>query len=172
MYEQQIFPLITQEVRRRLFEESVSRVKKCLNMLSEDQVWARPNDSLVSIGNLVLHCMGNARQWLGTGLGGLQDNRKRDDEFEQKGPIPTSHLIDMLEDLEEELEGVLQKLSPEDLVKPIRIQGFEENGMSILIHVIEHFSYHVGQISVHTKLLLNTDLGYYDSLDLNITGSK
>jgi len=39
---------------------------------------------------------------------------------------------------------------------------------SILIHVIEHFSYHVGQIAYLGKLITDRDLGFYEGMDLAV----
>ncbi len=50
------------------------------------------------------------------------------------------------------------------------MQGFEETGTAILLHVVEHFSYHTGQITLHTKLMLDADTGYYAGADLNAKG--
>jgi len=36
--------------------------------------------------------------------------------------------------------------------------------------VIEHFTYHTGQISLAVKLRKNMDLGYYAGRDLNAKG--
>ncbi len=49
------------------------------------------------------------------------------------------------------------------------VQCFEETGVGIIIHVIEHFSYHTGQIALLTKLLTNKDTQFYEDLDLNKT---
>jgi uncharacterized damage-inducible protein DinB len=126
----------------------------------------------VSVGNLTLHCMGNARQWIGAALGGLPDERKREQEFGLHEGPEASALIDMLDTLQMELEEVIDKLSTEDLEKKYHIQGFEENGLAVLVHVVEHCSYHTGQISWFTKLLLDTELNYYDKNNLNDTISE
>jgi uncharacterized damage-inducible protein DinB len=47
------------------------------------------------------------------------------------------------------------------------IQGFTVTGFSILIHVIEHFSYHTGQITTLTKWLTKQDTSFYGGIDLN-----
>lgn len=171
MSEQQYLDQIRDEVSRRLFDESIPRIKKCMRMLSVEQIWQRPNESLVSIGNLTLHCIGNARQWIGSTLGGLPDNRVRDAEFEETGPIPMHLLEEKLDQLEQDLRQILAGLDSDAVLNSYNVQGFDETGISILIHVVEHFSYHVGQISWFTKLLLNTDLEYYGGMNLNITGT-
>ena len=78
----------------------------------------------------------------------------------------------MIADLEETLASVreiLHRLTPEDLEKDYEVQGFRESGISILIHVTEHFSYHVGQITYSTKSMKNMDMGYYAGQDLDKT---
>ena len=37
------------------------------------------------------------------------------------------------------------------------------------VHVVEHFSYHVGQITYIAKSRKAVDLGYYAGVDLNVT---
>lgn len=159
--------LLINQVRIRLFEESVPRIKKCLNELTEDEVWQQPNDNLSSIGNLVLHLCGNVTQWIGTGLGNQPDNRQRDKEFMPQSSIPKAQLVAKLDALEMNTLTVLNELTEAQLLATHTVQGFTETGVSILVHVIEHFSYHTGQITWHTKLLKNKDLGYYSTHDLN-----
>lgn len=160
--------LLLEEVRRRLFQESWPRLKQCLALLSEEEIWARPNPASNSAGNLVLHLCGNARQWIVSGLGGAPDDRRRDREFAETGPLPRAHLLDLLDRLEPDILEVLNRLSEEDLLKTYTIQGFQENGISVLVHVVEHFSYHVGQVSYLVKAKKNLDLNYYGGLDLNV----
>ena len=160
------------EVRRRLVNESVPRLKKCLGLLSEQEVWRRPNDSTVSVGNLILHLCGNLRQWVLSGLGNAPDWRARQSEFDEPGPIPTVQLVAALDQVMNDVERLLERLSPDDLLTEHTVQGFRETGVAVLIHVVEHFSYHVGQISWSVKVLKDIDLGYYDGVDLDATGPE
>lgn len=162
---------IIQESKRRMLEESVTRIKKCLHLLHEDEIWYRPNEHTVSIGNLVLHLCGNARQWILSGIGGQQDHRRRNEEFSEEGPIPTSKLLNDLNQLMIEVEKVLDQMTPEQLMKKRKVQGFDETGIGIIIHVVEHFSYHTGQIVYYVKSKKNIDLGLYSGVDLNQTSS-
>lgn len=162
--------LLVQEVRRRLIEESIPRIKKCLAELNTEEVWYRPNDNSNSVGNLVLHLCGNVRQWLLSGLGGYPDHRNRQQEFDERGPFPTSILIRHLDELMEEAEKVLNKLTAEQLLQTFEIQGFRETGVSILVHVVEHFSYHTGQITYYVKWRKNINTDYYRGINLNVIG--
>ena len=65
---------------------------------------------------------------------------------------------------------VIGGLSTKDLTRSWNVQGFQESGLAIVLHVVEHFSYHVGQITLHTKLLKDVDTGYYAGQDLQRKG--
>jgi uncharacterized damage-inducible protein DinB len=162
--------LLVREVRRRLVEESVPRIKKCLAELTTEEIWYRPNENSNSVGNLVLHLCGNVRQWLLGGLGGYTDNRNRQQEFDERGPFPTSVLVRHLDELVEEVEKVLHKLNVEKILQPVEIQGFKENGVSVLVHVVEHFSYHTGQITYYVKWRKDINTQYYGGMNLNAVG--
>ena len=40
--------------------------------------------------------------------------------------------------------------------------------VEIVLHVVEHYSYHTGQIAFWTKLLKDKDLGFYSGMDLTV----
>ena len=66
-----------------------------------------------------------------------------------------------------EVEQILNSTSTNDLLKIRNVQGYQESGLSILVHVTEHFSYHVGQMTYIVKMLKNMDMAYYAGHDLN-----
>ncbi len=155
------------ESKRRLFKDSMPRIRKCLAELSEEEIWHRPNAEVVSVGNLVLHLCGNVRQNIVSGLGGAPDDRVRDREFAEAGPLPAADLLARLDAVMADVDSALDRLDPESLLDIRRVQGFEESALSILVHVVEHFSYHVGQITYVVKAGKAIDLGYYAGYDLN-----
>jgi len=158
---------ILAETRRRLFKDFMPRIRKCLAHLSAEEIWHRPNAEVVSVGNLILHLCGNVRQNIVSGLGGAPDDRVRDREFSEPGPLPAAELLARLDDLMADVDRALDRLDPARLLELYRVQGFEETAVSILVHVIEHFSYHVGQITYYVKTRKAVDLGYYAGVDLN-----
>jgi uncharacterized damage-inducible protein DinB len=161
---------LLRESRRRLLEESLPRIRTCLAQMTVDEIWARPNEQTVSAGNLVLHLAGNVRQYVVATLGGLPDVRERQAEFDEKGPIPTADLLARLERATAEAAAVIDRLDSAMLLRSYRVQGFVESGLSILVHVVEHFSYHTGQIAYIVKSRKNVDLGFYRGKDLNRLG--
>ena len=64
---------------------------------------------------------------------------------------------------------ILERVDQEEIVRST-FQGFVESGLSILVHVVEHFSYHTGQIAYIVKSRKNIDLGFYRGRDLNQRG--
>jgi uncharacterized damage-inducible protein DinB len=170
----ELVPLVRTEAVRRL-RESQERIHKCLGLLSEAQVWQRPNAHVVSVGNLVLHLCGNIGQYINSTLGGRPDRRRRDDEFSAgdeehaNAAITKKELLERFDAVLAYAFDVINGLGEEQLVQEWSVQGFRESGLAIVIHVVEHASYHTGQISLHVKLRLDLDLGYYAGQDLNIT---
>ncbi|MEO8590358.1 MAG: DinB family protein [Flavobacteriales bacterium] len=164
---------LAEEVRReavRRLEEGRGRIRACVARLNEDQLWHRPNAHVVGVGNLVLHLAGNVGQWINATLGGEPDQRQRADEFNETGPFPASDLLERLDRTLDRAVIVIKSLAAEDLVRIWAVQGFQETGVAIVLHVVEHFSYHTGQITLHTKLLLDVDTGYYAGHDLDAKG--
>ena len=47
-----------------------------------------------------------------------------------------------------------------------KVQGFSFSGLGVVLHAVEHFSYHVGQIAFWVKQLHAEDLGFYAQHDL------
>ena len=167
MPDAEIGAALIRESRRRLLDESLPRIRKCLAQLTVDEIWFRPNEQTVSVGNLVLHLAGNVRQYIIATLGGAADVRERQKEFDVTGPMATADLLDRLEQAMAEVSSVLDRLDPATLLQTHRVQGFVESGLSILVHVVEHFSYHTGQIAYIVKSRKNVDLGFYRGKDLN-----
>src|SRR5262252_6600641 len=77
-------------------EKHLQRIVRCLQLLSEEEIWRRPNSASNTAGNIVLHLCGNVRQWVISGVGGAPDVRERDKEFAENGPIERQNLIESL----------------------------------------------------------------------------
>lgn len=152
--------LITKQAEHIMREVYLPRIVRCLEELSPEQIWWRPNPASNSVGNLVLHLMGNVRQWIMGGLGGAPDVRERDKEFAERGPLPRRVLVGRLRRTVKEACRVLRKLSAEDLAHDYSIQGFRVRGFAAAFHVAEHFSHHAGQIILMTKMLTGRDLEF------------
>jgi uncharacterized damage-inducible protein DinB len=145
---------------RSYFDKYLPRIVRCLQLLSEKEIWWRPNSASNSAGNIVLHLCGNVRQWIISGLGGAPDVRQRDREFAERGPIPRRVLIAQLHKTIEKACRTIDRISAEALWHEFTIQGYRVSGLTAIAHVYEHFSHHAGQIIYLTKLKRGKDLRF------------
>jgi len=156
---------IGQSIHR--MEMNTPKIIKCLDQLTEQQIWMRPNEASNSIGNIMLHLCGNIRQYVISALGEQTDIRERDKEFAAQGGLTKAELISKLDSTVQHAVKVIRNASEHQLMKIFSVQGFTYSGVGIVVHVTEHYSYHAGQIIFWTKLLTGQDLGFYANVDLN-----
>jgi uncharacterized damage-inducible protein DinB len=154
------------EVDRRL-NEGATRVETCLAMISRDELWQKPGEQLVSIGNLVNHMCGNISQWVLGGLGGEDYVRQREREFTDITGEQPDALAFRLRETVDRARAVVAGLAESEIEREYTVQGFRETGVGMLIHAVEHLSYHVGQITFYVKLIKGVDVGYYRGVDLD-----
>jgi len=138
------------------------KIERCLERLTDEQIWWRANEESNSIGNLILHLCGNARQWIVSGIGSEPDARERDAEFEQRDVIPRDELLTLLRSTLSDVEQTLRRLDPGTVLESRKIQGKDVEILEAVFHVTEHFSMHTGQIIMLTKMLIASDLRFYD----------
>lgn len=148
-------------------DENMRMVRKSFELLKEEDLWEKPNAASNSMGNLIVHLCGNMTQYVLAGLGGKEDQRRRDEEFTIKGGLNKAALMAKLSRVTDEVKEEIKGLTEEQLTRHYRVQGFDLSGTGILLHVVEHFSYHTGQIAFWVKLMKNRDLKFYEGFDLN-----
>ena len=101
--------------RRYLKEEYFPKIRRSVEELSPEDIWWRPNEGSNSIGNLILHLAGNARQWIVAGIGGAPDLRERQGAVDRREGLTGDELLEILWETLEEVDGVLSELSVEAL---------------------------------------------------------
>jgi uncharacterized damage-inducible protein DinB len=162
LQENEVSRAFVQQARQLLKSEYLPKLERCLNVLTDEQVWWRANPESNSIGNLCLHLAGNARQWIVSGLGGEIDARSRQHEFDERAMIPRSELLSSLRETLEDVDTVLARFDLERCLERHEIQGTKVTALEAIFHVTEHFSMHSGQIILLTKMLSQSDLGFYN----------
>jgi len=156
----------TQQALYRM-DESSRMIRKCFEELDESDMWKRPNNLSNSIGNLMLHLCGNIRQYAISALCDLPDTRERDAEFAAREGLSKAELLEKLLSTVQEAQDCIRRADAVNLLRERSVQGFRLTGLGIILHVVEHYSYHTGQIAWWTKVLKEKDLGFYAGLDLN-----
>lgn len=148
-------------------DESTRMVQIAIKDLTLEQIWSKPNAQLNSIANLMLHLQGNMTQYVISSLGGMPDNRERNKEFETTSGLNKDELMMGLLQVVEQVKEVINNCGEEEYLRVRQVQGFSLSGVGVVLHAVEHYSYHTGQIAFWVKLLQGQNLGFYDGMDLN-----
>jgi len=140
-----------------LTDHFLPKLLQCIEDMSDEDLWWRPNEESNSAGNLILHLCGNLREWILNAIGGGAFPRDRDAEFAARAPVPKAELLSEIRATVVDVDGVLAALPPDTLLKRFRIQGDTTSRLQAIYHVVEHFSYHLGQILFIYKLRKRSD---------------
>jgi len=141
-----------ESVRHRLLTEVPGQIRACLHVLSDDDVWWRPNEQANAVGNLVLHLAGSNQFYLGHVIGGAPDVRDRDAEFAARGGRSAAEVFAVYDAARATVQRVLDTLPPARLVETTTASGRPTSVARILMHVTHHNALHLGQIVFITKL--------------------
>ena len=146
----------------RGMQHSEDGINRCLDKLSEEQIWRRGADHENSIANLLLHLEGNLRQWFLHGIDGQPDIRQRDAEFTLVPCRRPEELRSCFAATLEECRKVIGSLPPARLLEMTNPQPTGAwPAMTILeaiCRVTGHLQLHTGQIILLTKQLAGADL--------------
>src|SRR5262245_21924908 len=137
------------------------KLLRCLENMSAEDLWWRPNGVSNSAGTLILHLCGYLRQWAVSSIGGADSKRNRDAEFAELGPIAKATLTLNLSQVAQGVDEVLAHLAESRLLAHLKIQKYVTTTLQAVYHVIEHFSYHLGQILYIYKLRTGSDPQFY-----------
>lgn len=121
---------------------------------SDAALWKTEGDIKNSSGNLALHLMGNLNHFIGAALGNTKYKRDREKEFSSKG-ASRKQILEQIENTKIMIQKVVPNLAPNDLQKiyPLSIRKEGMVTSQFLIYLYGHFSYHLGQINYHRRLL-------------------
>ena len=145
--------------RMQLSENDINR---CLDKLTDEQIWCRGGDHENSVANLLLHLEGNLRQWFLHGIDGQPDVRVRDEEFTLAPAQPCAEIRRRFAATLAESRSVIGSLPPARLLEMINPQPKGSWGpMTILeaiYRIVSHLQLHQGQIILLSKQLTGADL--------------
>ncbi len=150
------------KARHFLGVEYRTKIRHAVESIPAEALWARPNEASNSVGNLLLHLAGNIRQWIVSGVGRQPDVRHRAAEFAATDGPSAAALLDALDRTLDEVDAVLGALTPDLLLERRTIQAREITVLDAVFHVVEHFSYHLGQIVLVAKAYAPERIHFYE----------
>ncbi|MBC7778207.1 MAG: DUF1572 family protein [Phycisphaerae bacterium] len=137
------------------FERELLKLKEEIGLyVEESAIWEiRPGISN-SAGNLCLHLIGNLNHFVGSVLGNTGYVRQRDDEFALKN-IPRAELLLSIDQTILMLKNILQEIQEADFDKiyPQEKHGKVVTTRYMLLHLLTHLNYHLGQVNYHRRLI-------------------
>jgi uncharacterized damage-inducible protein DinB len=147
--------------RRLISSDYLPKIERCLDDLTDADIWWRPNEASNSVGNLVLHLCGNVTMWIVGGVGTLPFERHRQQEFDERRAIPAAELRAKLRAVVEQSDKVMSAVGSADLLSRRQIQGYDVTVLEAIYHVVEHFGMHTGQIIMLSKTRLGHELNLW-----------
>ena len=143
------------EILEEFFERELLKLKEEIALYPDEaSIWAlRPGISN-SAGNLCLHLIGNLNHFVGAVLGNTGYIRQRELEFSLKN-VSRAELISDLENTIIMLNKAFENLTEADLDKtyPLEKHGKVVTTRYMLLHLLTHLNYHLGQVNYHRRLI-------------------
>jgi uncharacterized damage-inducible protein DinB len=142
------------ELLNTFFQRELERLKVEIALFSnEEDLWKIRDGISNTAGNLALHLVGNLNHFIGATLGDTGYVRERELEFSNKN-VPAPVIIDDIDKTMGMVKNVLSNLSDEDLEKdyPLEKSFGKVSTAYLLIHLITHLNYHLGQINYYRRL--------------------
>lgn len=139
----------------QIFERDLNKLKDEISFYKDEKsLWIVKNEINNSAGNLCLHLLGNLNHFIGTALGKTGYVRNRENEFAAKN-ISREELVIEIEKTILVVTKTLNNLSSEDFEKDFPVQKHGEIVKTdfMLLHLLTHFNYHLGQINYHRRLI-------------------
>lgn len=140
---------------KQIYDGKLSDLQKEIELYKDERTIFEIREGISnSGGNLALHLVGNLNQYIGVILGGTNYVRNREAEFALKG-VPRAALLKQITDTRLIIDEALSKLDSAvlELDYPTQFNAETRTTQWVLIWLISHFGYHLGQINYHRRLL-------------------
>lgn len=121
---------------------------------SEQSLWLTAGNVKNPAGNLALHIAGNLHHFIGALLGGTGYVRDREREFSEKN-VPRADILAQLASAKKVTEAVLGKMGDAQLadVYPANHFGEGRSNLFVLLTLLAHLAYHLGQVNYLRRLV-------------------
>jgi hypothetical protein len=131
------------------YERDLNKLIEELNLFNDEKnIWKVTGSIKNSSGNLALHLIGGLSYLIGEHLGNTGYVRDRDAEFTIKG-VDKSILILQVRELIDLIKRIINGLTAEQLSAnyPIPFDGATRPVNYLLVQLLAHLNYHIGQVN-------------------------
>ncbi len=138
-----------------LFTRDLDQLKVEISLYGkEDAIWIVKPGILNSSGTLCLHLVGNLNHFVGAVFGNSGFIRNRDTEFSSRNVLRTK-MIEEIDITKGVIANTLNGMNAADFAKsfPLEKHGKIVTTEFMLMHLLTHFSYHLGQINYHRRIV-------------------
>lgn len=121
---------------------------------TEEDLWKKTGSVPNTAGNLVLHLVGNLNHYIGATMAKTGYERHREQEFISTG-VPKVDLIKQVENVIPMVTETIEALTPSHMSEefPIPINNTLTSTQNMLLHLLLHLNYHLGQINYLRRVL-------------------
>jgi uncharacterized damage-inducible protein DinB len=140
-------------VKTRLVRDYPEQIRTCMDALTDEQLWWRPNEHSNAVANLVIHLAGSNRYYFEHVIGGHEEVRNRAGEFAVRGGRTKAELRKHWDDSVTATERALESFDPSRMMDATERTGKKTTFLQVLLHVSHHNGVHMGQIAYIAKQL-------------------
>ena len=137
-----------------IYDRNLLQLKAEINLYNDEKaLWSVRGQVSNSAGNLCLHLIGNLNHFIGATLGNTGYVRHRENEFTFKN-ISRENLLAEIDKTIEMIRNTLSQMKEEDFAKefPLLKHDKRVSTEEMLLHLLSHLNYHIGQINYHRRL--------------------
>src|SRR5882724_5658255 len=139
----------------------------------ERLIWREVPGLPNSAGTLALHLAGNLQHYNGAGWGGTGYVRNRDAEFARRD-VPRAELVAEIERARMAVAAGLERVDVEALAQeyPEAIAEMRVRTGEYLVHLCTHFTYHLGQLDAHRRVVTGDSRGVGALKPMELRGAR
>ena len=137
------------------FLEGLSALSDEIRSFPDDaSLWITRPGVTNSAGTLALHLIGNLHHFVGAQIGNTGYVRDREAEFATRD-LSRSELLHQCEEAAEMIRTTFRSSTAESLARPFPLATFGEGRTTgdVLVRLVAHFRYHLGQVNYLRRLL-------------------
>ncbi|MBL7806657.1 MAG: DinB family protein [Saprospiraceae bacterium] len=139
------------------FERDLLKLREEIGLyVDESAIWEIRGSIANSAGTLCLHLTGNLKHFIGAVLGNTGYIRQRELEFSLRN-VPREELLAGIDEARIDIKNVLQSFSEADFdtTYPQEKHGQTVSNRYMLLHLLTHLNYHLGQVNYHRRLTVD-----------------